>query len=251
MTSESNSTALVTLVDGEPTTTTLVIAEFTGVQHKNLLGLVRKHQADLEQFGQLAFQTRVRMPGQTGPDAELADLNEQQSALMLTYMRNTERVRELKVKFVAEFFRMRQALKGEISNPTLLDFKSETVVLALTGQIDAKDTQIATTQSQMAELLLQQARLIALLEQRPAAAPAIPAAQPRPGIRFTTAHWLAKSGLRYTSSQKRQIDAAVGADYIAHRERFDCTENGFGLFHPSIIERHAMRILGAQKNLQF
>lgn len=46
-------------VDGGPaTTTSLVVAEGTQVQHKNVLELVRANLADFEEFGRVAFETR-------------------------------------------------------------------------------------------------------------------------------------------------------------------------------------------------
>lgn len=111
----------------------------------------------------------------------------------------------------------------------------------------------ATHAAQVAELLSQQARLIALLEQRPAAAPAIPApTKPRPvTMRMTTAAWLAQSGMRYTSSQKRQINDAVRAEYHEAGHPFECTKNGWGLFSAARIKLHAERILSTQTRLQF
>jgi hypothetical protein len=105
--------------------------------------------------------------------------------------------------------------------------------------------------AQMAELLSQQARLIALLEHRPAA-PALPApTKPKavPIQRMTTAHWLERSGLRYTSSQKRQINDAVRAEYHEAGHPFECTKNGWGLFSGARIKLHAERILESQRSL--
>ncbi len=72
--------------EGEAFTTSLVIAKGTNVQHKNVLELVRTYLPDLEEFGGVAFQTRLRSHGQRGSDTEYAELNEQQSTLILTYM---------------------------------------------------------------------------------------------------------------------------------------------------------------------
>lgn len=48
--------------EGELTTTSLVIAEGTQVQHKNVLELLRKNQPDFEEFGPLTFETRKGSP---------------------------------------------------------------------------------------------------------------------------------------------------------------------------------------------
>jgi phage regulator Rha-like protein len=47
---------IVTVKNGEPTVTTLAIAEHVQHGHKSVIQLVREHQTDLEQFGNLAFQ---------------------------------------------------------------------------------------------------------------------------------------------------------------------------------------------------
>ncbi|SKS09971.1 phage antirepressor protein [Mycobacteroides abscessus subsp. massiliense] len=98
--------------DGEPFTTSLVIATETGNQHKNVLGLIRGNIDDLNELGGLvAFQTRPREVGQHGGgDTEFAVLNEPQSALLITYMRNNEVVRDFKKRLVAGFYAMRQQL---------------------------------------------------------------------------------------------------------------------------------------------
>ncbi len=38
--------------------TSLAIAEGTGIEHKNVLELIRTHRAKLEGFGLIAFETR-------------------------------------------------------------------------------------------------------------------------------------------------------------------------------------------------
>ncbi|WP_423487930.1 Rha family transcriptional regulator [Mycobacteroides sp. PCS013] len=98
--------------DGEPFTTSLVIAAETGNQHKNVLGLIRANMDDLNELGDLvAFQTRPREVGQHGGgDTEFAVLNEPQSALLITYMRNNEVVRDFKKRLVAGFYAMRYLL---------------------------------------------------------------------------------------------------------------------------------------------
>ena len=52
-------TALVTLFDGNPVTTTLILADGTENQHQSVIKLVRKYADDLEEFGPLGFQIRV------------------------------------------------------------------------------------------------------------------------------------------------------------------------------------------------
>ena len=98
---------LVTILNGTPVTTSLAIAEGTQVQHKNVLELVRTYLDDLKEFGLVAFETRARETGKHGGgDVEYATLNEQQSTLLLTYMRNSDIVRGFKKRLVKAFWEM-------------------------------------------------------------------------------------------------------------------------------------------------
>ena len=75
--------------------------------HANLLELVKTHRADFEQFGLIRFQTGL-IDGRGRPE-KFALLNEYQSFLLLTYTRNTERTRQLKIKLVKAFGEARRA----------------------------------------------------------------------------------------------------------------------------------------------
>lgn len=92
--------------DGSARTTTLIIADGTDTQHKNVLGLVRTYLTDLEEFGRVAFQTRPFATLGGIQQQEIAFLNEQQSTLILTYMRNSEIVRGFKKRLVKAFWEL-------------------------------------------------------------------------------------------------------------------------------------------------
>lgn len=75
-------------------------ADGTSTQHKNVMELVRTYLSDLEEFRGVAFQT---LPFETAGGTqkrEVAILNEQQSTLLLTYMRNSEIVRAFKKRLL-------------------------------------------------------------------------------------------------------------------------------------------------------
>lgn len=135
-------TSLVRLIDGEPKTDTLIVAEKTGNQHKNVLALVRDGLAEFEQFGRVAFETRPFETSGGVQSREVAQLNEPQATLLVTYLRNTEVVRALKVALVRDFYAMRQAL----NSPAPVPAGPELVALALVEankMLEAKDEQIA------------------------------------------------------------------------------------------------------------
>lgn len=105
--------------DGTLRVSSETIAEGAGVQHKNVLELVAKHQTQLERFGQVAFETRA---GYNNAQVRVALLNEQQSTLLMTFMKNTERVIDFKVALVDSFFTMAQQLTAApaLTGPALL-----------------------------------------------------------------------------------------------------------------------------------
>ena len=75
--------------------------------HANLFELVKAHRTDFEQFGLIRFQTGL-IDGRGRPE-KFALMNEDQAFLLLTYTRNTERTRQLKVKLVKAFGEARRA----------------------------------------------------------------------------------------------------------------------------------------------
>ena len=106
-----DSTSLPTVAqddDGQLTTTSLIVAEGVDVQHKNILGLVRKHLADFEEFGGVAFETRVA--GQSPNPTKLAVLNRDQALLLMTYLRNSAVVRDFKKRLIRAFTEMERRL---------------------------------------------------------------------------------------------------------------------------------------------
>lgn len=101
---------LVTIQNGSPVTTTLAIAEGIEVRHKNVLELVRKYLADLQAFGEVEFKTRLNPQGSP---TEYAVLNERQSTLAISWMRNSKIVRAFKIRLVKKFYEMAEELKGK------------------------------------------------------------------------------------------------------------------------------------------
>ena len=119
---------LVLLHHNEPMTTSLAIAACTENEHDSVILLVRKFINDLEEFGEVNFQTAK--PGNSrfeignsvfeiencrskkGRQTEFAFLNEQQSTLLVTFMRNSPVVIEFKKALVRAFFEMRDQLRG-------------------------------------------------------------------------------------------------------------------------------------------
>ena len=95
---------------GEPFTVSDVIADETGNQHKNVLELIKGNLDDLNDVGRVAFETRpFETPGGT-QRRQVALLDEPAAALLMTYLRNTPKVKDFKKRLVAGFYAMRRQL---------------------------------------------------------------------------------------------------------------------------------------------
>ncbi|WP_158657913.1 phage antirepressor KilAC domain-containing protein [Agarilytica rhodophyticola] len=109
----------VSILNGEPVTTSLAIAEGVELSHKSVIQLIRQNISDLEDFGMVAFEMRPKPKGQRGgSDTEYAVLNEQHSTLLITYMRNNDIVKAFKKRLVKEFFEAKKQSK-ELSRKEL------------------------------------------------------------------------------------------------------------------------------------
>lgn len=104
---------LVVVVNGEPLASTDVIAQGMKAQHASTIKLVRRHADALAHFGEVRFEIRLNRQGSS---TEVAMLNEQQAALLISMMRNSPQVLAFKVSLVREFYRMRDALQQRTNN---------------------------------------------------------------------------------------------------------------------------------------
>lgn len=97
----------------EPRIDSRVLAEHLGIEHPSLMRLIRDFRADFEQFGIIGFE--IRKIASRGRPEQSALLNEDQCYLLLTYSRNTKKVRALKGQLVRAFREARLAaeLKAE------------------------------------------------------------------------------------------------------------------------------------------
>ena len=101
---------LVIAVKEQPMTTTQIIAEQTGVEHASVIKLVRTYQSDWEDFQRVGFEIAPFETKGGVQTREIALLNEQQTTLLITYMRNNDIVRAFKKAIVKAFFEMRNEL---------------------------------------------------------------------------------------------------------------------------------------------
>lgn len=106
----SDSTSLPTVTqdnDGQLTTTSLIVAEGVGLQHKNVRELIEDNIADFEEFGVCRFETAKPSTSANGGGRpqKLAVLNRDQALLLMTYLRNSAVVRDFKKRLIRAFTR--------------------------------------------------------------------------------------------------------------------------------------------------
>lgn len=107
-------TQLVFVQNGQALTTSEIIAQGVGIEHRAILQTLRNYKADFETFGILTFETQkpsdaFEMRRGCIKEKVVALLSEQQATLLVTYCKNTEVVRKFKVALVKAFYEARQA----------------------------------------------------------------------------------------------------------------------------------------------
>lgn len=93
------------------------VARGSDVEHRAVLQLIAKHEAKLERFGTLAFE--MRKSG--GMPTRVALLNEQQATLLMTFMRNTDRVVDFKVALVKGFYELARTVNKPLSPDEIVE----------------------------------------------------------------------------------------------------------------------------------
>ena len=86
--------------NGIASTTSLIVAEGTGNEHASVLLLIRKNLDDFNEFGRVRFEIAPFETAGGTQRREFAVLNEEQATLLLTYMRNSDIVRDFKKRLV-------------------------------------------------------------------------------------------------------------------------------------------------------
>ncbi len=111
-------TNIVELIDDEPRISHRVIAEQTENKILSVQKLITDNLTELEEFGHLRFkiETVTNTVGAIN-EQKTYFLNEPQTTLLLTFMRNNEIVKSFKIRLVKEFFRMRELLQNQKSQP--------------------------------------------------------------------------------------------------------------------------------------
>lgn len=153
---------IVVINNGQAVTTTLVIAEGTGYDHASVIKLVRKYVGDLQEFGRVGFEIQTFETAGGQQQREYADLNQEQSALLMTYLRNNDVVREFKKALIREFSRMSKLLAERSAQvPVVKDPRTAALIENLI-RLDAVEQE----QSRQAEALARIQEDVAVIEAR-------------------------------------------------------------------------------------
>lgn len=137
---------IVQVADGIATTTSMRVANGTEIQHKNVLELVRNNLVDFEEFGGVAFETRPFDTAGGMQSHVVAILNEEHATLLLTYMRNSDVVRDFKKRLVREFYEMRRRQSAPMSGNELMAAGFAEAM----KQLEARDSRIHQLESKAA-----------------------------------------------------------------------------------------------------
>lgn len=104
---------LVTNHNGTLVTTQNDISTLTNNNENSIQKLIRIYKADLEEFGVLEFENQLIVNSKNAKNyKKIYFLNEQQATLLLTYMKNSEKVRNAKKVLVFAFYQMKEKLKN-------------------------------------------------------------------------------------------------------------------------------------------
>lgn len=138
-TNSTNTELVFAGADGEPFTTSLVIAAETGNQHQNVVELIRDNLGDLNEIGIVRFQTGKLSEGRGRPTT-YAELDEPAAALLMTYLRNSPVVKDFKKRLVAGFYAMRKAL-AEQTAPAALPGPRELALMVIAAEDRADEAE--------------------------------------------------------------------------------------------------------------
>ncbi|WP_052506095.1 Rha family transcriptional regulator [Pseudomonas sp. MRSN 12121] len=182
---------IVIIKDGDAVTTTLAIAEGTLNDHASVIKLVRTYQTDLEDFGLVRFEIQPRLPGQHGGgDAEFAILNEPQSTLLLTFMRNTDVIRAFKKTLVREFWEMVQS-RNRARTPAEQLLANAQLLVDMERRQDQTERVVAGIENRVAQV-----EQVRYLDSRPAGFESMTSIRERINQRYGLPQWVVNAVMR-------------------------------------------------------
>lgn len=138
-----DSTADLVQWNGEQRVSSELVAWRLDIEHRVLLHTMETYKAQIEEFGSVAFETRLRPSG--GKPTRYALLNESQCHFVATLSRNSERVVKFKVWLVKAFGAVRESAHPAPAVPTNLRD-----ALLLAAELEGQRQQLAAQVQEMA-----------------------------------------------------------------------------------------------------
>jgi len=145
----NNSLVFLSQDRSTPLTTSEIIASALDKDHKDVLALAKKYKADLKEFGLASFKTKPIKSGKGGfQNKEIVLLNEEQATLLITYMRNSEKVRKFKITLVKAFYEMKKRLMEQTISDRLVQVEHDAYN---EGYADARECYLSKLKEQTAQ----------------------------------------------------------------------------------------------------
>ena len=126
-----------------PYTTSKIISDRTGIEHRKIKSAIRKYKRQIDFFG-LSAPYQAESTG--GRPEEIYLLNEEQATFLMTLLKNTEIVVEFKKELVRQFYAMREILRERQSTEWLLTRKQGKLVRRNETDVLAELAEYATRQ---------------------------------------------------------------------------------------------------------
>ena len=126
-----------------PYTTSKIISDWTGIEHRKIKASIRKYKKQIDFFG-LSAPYQAESTG--GRPEEIYLLNEEQATFLMTLLKNTDVVVEFKKELVRQFYAMREILRERQSTEWLLTRKQGKLVRRNETDVLAELAEYATRQ---------------------------------------------------------------------------------------------------------
>ncbi|MDD2290654.1 MAG: Rha family transcriptional regulator [Aliarcobacter sp.] len=104
----------IDVIENEPRVSAIVIADNTNVKYESIRDIIKKYNDELSIFGEIPFADLKSVKQVQGRVKQVALLNEQQTTLLMTFLKNTKEVIEFKVNLIKAFFMMKEKLNGQL-----------------------------------------------------------------------------------------------------------------------------------------
>ena len=120
----------IELVNKELLVSSIVIAEYVDYEHETVARLIKENIEQFKEFGNVEFMDLKSENSNGGRPQKYILLNENQSTLLITYMRNNDIVKRFKINLIKAFSLMKEQLQKEHQRPLTI---SEQIILIAQG----------------------------------------------------------------------------------------------------------------------